>query len=59
LDQACIDSTKIAIGMGYTHLDGAEVYKTEPELGAAIKQSDVAREKLYITTKGTESRSRS
>ncbi|SMY21027.1 unnamed protein product [Zymoseptoria tritici ST99CH_1A5] len=51
LDQACIDSTKIAIGMGYTHLDGAEVYKTEPELGAAIKQSDVPREKLYITTK--------
>jgi diketogulonate reductase-like aldo/keto reductase len=24
LDQACIDSVKIAIKLGYTHLDGAE-----------------------------------
>jgi diketogulonate reductase-like aldo/keto reductase len=27
------------------------VYKTEPELGTAIKESGVPREKLYITTK--------
>lgn len=37
IDQACIDSIKTAIGLGYYHLDGAEVYKTEPELGIAIK----------------------
>lgn len=41
----------MAIAMGYTHLDGAEVYNTEPELGAAIKQSKVARNKLFVTTK--------
>jgi len=51
LDQTCIDSAKTAIGLGYHHLDGAEIYKTETELGTAIKQSGVAREKLYITTK--------
>lgn len=34
-----------------THLDGAEVYKTEPELGMAIKESGVDRKKLYVTTK--------
>jgi len=51
LDQACIDSTKTAIGLGYYHLDGAEVYKTETELGTAISQSGIAREKLYIVTK--------
>ena len=51
LDQTCIDSAKTAIGLGYYHLDGAEVYKTETELGTAIKQSGVAREKLYIVTK--------
>lgn len=51
LDQTCIDSAKMAIGLGYHHLDGAEVYKTETELGTAIKQSGVAREKLYIVTK--------
>lgn len=51
LDQACIDSTKTAIGLGYYHLDGAEVYKTETELGTAIKESGVSRDKLYIVTK--------
>ena len=37
--------------MGYLHLDGAEVYNTEAELGAAIQQSKVARNKLFVTTK--------
>ncbi|KIX09782.1 uncharacterized protein Z518_00863 [Rhinocladiella mackenziei CBS 650.93] len=50
-DQATIDATKTAIGVGYTHLDGAEVYNTEEELGDAIKQSKVPRDKLFITTK--------
>jgi len=51
LDQALIDAAKKAIEFGYTHLDAAEVYNTEPELGAAIKQSKVARDKLFVTTK--------
>lgn len=51
LDRGCVDATKIAIGLGYHHLDGAEVYKTETELGTAIKESGVAREKLFLTTK--------
>jgi diketogulonate reductase-like aldo/keto reductase len=51
IDRALVESTKTAIKLGYTHLDGAEVYKTEPEIGLAIKESGVPREKLYITTK--------
>jgi diketogulonate reductase-like aldo/keto reductase len=51
LDQALIEATKKAIEIGYTHLDGAEVYNTEVELGAAIEQSKVARNKLFVTTK--------
>ncbi|KAK5118659.1 hypothetical protein LTR85_008124 [Meristemomyces frigidus] len=51
IDQACIDSTKLALKLGYYHLDGAEVYKTETELGTGIKESGVAREKLFVTTK--------
>ena len=50
-DQACIDAAKMSINMGYYHQDGAEVYKTETELGTAIKQSGVSREKLYVVTK--------
>lgn len=37
--------------VGYYHLDGAEVYKTETELGTAIKESGVSRDKLFVTTK--------
>jgi len=51
LDQTCIDSATMAIKMGYHHVDGAEVYKTETELGAAIAKGGVARDKLFVTTK--------
>lgn len=51
IDQKCIDATKLAIGLGYTHLDGAEIYKTETELGRAIKESGKEREKLYVVSK--------
>ena len=51
LDKNLVEATKKAIENGYMHLDGAEVYNTEPELGQAIKESKVAREKLFVTTK--------
>lgn len=46
-----MDAIKTAIKLGYHHLDGAEVYNTEPELGVAIKESGVPREKLFVVTK--------
>jgi len=51
IDKDLIASIKTAIKLEYYHLDGAEVYKTETELGTAIKESGVPREKLFITTK--------
>jgi len=51
LDESLIEALKLAIELGYHHLDGAEVYGTEGELGAAIAQSKVPREKLFVTTK--------
>ncbi|KAL1903638.1 hypothetical protein Sste5346_000267 [Sporothrix stenoceras] len=50
-DQKIVDDTVAAIKAGFTHLDGAQVYGNEEELGAAIKAGGVPREKLYITTK--------
>lgn len=50
-DQKIVDDTVAAIKAGFTHLDGAQVYGNEEELGAAIKAGGVAREKLYIVTK--------
>lgn len=36
-------------------MDTAEAYGTETELGLAIKESGVAREKLFVTTKVSKS----
>ncbi|KAF7161850.1 hypothetical protein CNMCM6106_008961 [Aspergillus hiratsukae] len=51
IDRELVESIKTAIKLGYHHLDGAEVYGTEPELGLAIKESGVPREQLFVTTK--------
>lgn len=51
LNRATVESIKSAIAAGYRHLDCAEVYRTESEVGAAIKESGIAREELFITTK--------
>lgn len=51
-DQAECERTVIdAIEVGYTHIDTAASYMNEEAVGRGIKQSGVAREKLFITTK--------
>jgi 2,5-diketo-D-gluconate reductase A len=40
-----------AIQTGYRHIDTAASYRNEEAVGRGIKQSGVAREKLFITTK--------
>jgi len=51
IDRKLVDAIKMAIKMGYYHLDCAETYSTEPEMGAAIKEAGVPREQLFVTTK--------
>ncbi|KAK5997117.1 NAD/NADP-dependent indole-3-acetaldehyde reductase [Cladobotryum mycophilum] len=51
LDRGIVDITKKAIEVGYRHLDGAEVYGNEEELGLAIKESGIPREEFFVTTK--------
>ncbi|KAF5023648.1 hypothetical protein F66182_4293 [Fusarium sp. NRRL 66182] len=50
-DENVFNHAYTAIKCGFHHLDGAEVYGNEEELGAAIRKSGVPREKLYIVTK--------
>ena len=40
-----------AIDLGYRHIDTAQIYKNEAEVGSAIKQTGVDREEFFITTK--------
>lgn len=44
-----IDLLRFAIDKGFNHIDTAEVYTTQPEVGKAIEIYD--RESLWITTK--------
>jgi diketogulonate reductase-like aldo/keto reductase len=47
----CERSVVDAIEVGYSHIDTAASYMNEEAVGKGIKQSGVAREKLFITTK--------
>ncbi len=47
----CERSVVDAIQTGYSHIDTAASYQNEDAVGRGIKQSGVAREKLFITTK--------
>ena len=45
------EAVKSAIKAGYTHIDTAQAYGNEESVGQGIKESGMAREDLFITTK--------
>ncbi|ODQ67297.1 putative NADPH-dependent alpha-keto amide reductase [Nadsonia fulvescens var. elongata DSM 6958] len=59
VDTQTVAALTTALGNGITHIDGAEVYGTEPEIGTALKEylasptnpSATTREQLFVTTK--------
>ncbi|KAH8901363.1 Aldo/keto reductase [Thozetella sp. PMI_491] len=48
-----VEHTITGIKAGFYHLDGAESYDNEEELGSAIRAAGVPREKLFVTTKAS------
>ncbi|MFT4256721.1 MAG: aldo/keto reductase [Pseudoxanthomonas sp.] len=44
-------AVRAAFDLGYRHIDGATIYRNEEGVGAAIAQSGIARDELFITTK--------
>jgi len=44
-------AVKDAIELGYRHIDSAQDYGNETEVGAAIKASGIKREEIFVTTK--------
>lgn len=48
---ACTALVKEALGIGYRHIDTAEMYENEAAVGAGIHASGVARGDIFITTK--------
>ncbi|WP_410211351.1 2,5-didehydrogluconate reductase DkgB [Aquirhabdus sp.] len=50
-NQVVIDSVTNGLDVGYRHIDTAQIYGNEAEVGQAIATSGIARNDLYITTK--------
>jgi 2,5-diketo-D-gluconate reductase B len=48
---ACREAVADALDIGYRHIDTAQVYGNEAEVGQAIAESGVAREEVFLTTK--------
>ena len=49
--KSTVKAVKYALEIGYKHLDTAMIYGNELDVGTALKESDVNREDIYITTK--------
>jgi len=45
------DSVLEAIKAGYRHIDSAQMYKNEAEVGAALRECGLSRDEVFVTTK--------
>ncbi|KAJ3413995.1 hypothetical protein HDV05_007202 [Chytridiales sp. JEL 0842] len=55
VDRKCVDAVKEALYAGFRHIDTAEIYGTELEVGVALsefmKETNTPRSEIYVTTK--------
>ncbi|KAG8672350.1 hypothetical protein FPOAC2_05733 [Fusarium poae] len=49
--EVCVKSCLTALEAGYRHIDTAQYYGNEAEVGKAVHQSNVERKDVFITTK--------
>ena len=47
----CRETVATALGIGYPHLDTAQLYDNEAAVGAGLARSDVPREDVFLATK--------
>ncbi len=50
-DDEAYNSVTMALEVGFRHIDTAQIYGNEEAVGRAIKDSEVEREALFVTTK--------
>lgn len=48
---ATVNAVRLALEIGYRHIDTAQSYGNEESVGRALKESDVPRDEVFITTK--------
>ena len=47
----CVHAVRSALELGYRHIDTAQAYGNESSVGQALRESGVARDEVFITTK--------
>ncbi|AXV05916.1 Methylglyoxal reductase, acetol producing [Euzebya pacifica] len=47
----CVDAVAAGIEMGYRHIDTAQMYGNEADVGEGIARTDIDRDQLWVTTK--------
>lgn len=50
-DEDAAQAVKVAVEMGYRHIDTAQAYQNERGVGEGVRTCGVAREDLFVTTK--------
>jgi 2,5-diketo-D-gluconate reductase B len=54
--EGCIRTVERALALGYRHIDTAQMYANEGEVGRGIRNSGVGREEIFLVTKVRTSR---
>ncbi|KAL1744028.1 NADP-dependent oxidoreductase domain-containing protein [Schizophyllum fasciatum] len=49
--KSVVEYVETAIDVGFSHLDTAQYYQTEEDVGQAIRESGLARSEFFVTTK--------
>jgi 2,5-diketo-D-gluconate reductase A len=47
----CVKAVRMALDLGYRHLDTAQAYGNEESVGRALRDSGVPRDEVFVTTK--------
>jgi 2,5-diketo-D-gluconate reductase A len=47
----CVQAVRAALDAGYRHIDTAQAYGNEASVGQALRESGIAREEVFVTTK--------
>ena len=49
--EECVNSVKTALEMRYEHIDTAQIYENEEEVGEGLEKADVDRENYFLASK--------
>src|SRR6476646_535566 len=47
----CVQAVRAALEVGYRHIDTAQAYGNESSVGRALRETGIARDEVFITTK--------